>query len=123
MDMPTLENLPSSQDIAIILGVSASLAWAWTEWAKKTLEGLKRDGEDSWMWQQGMRALAVIFGCVGGFLVGGWPWGMILGFIGAANCAVIVKIIRSRFKAMLSTEKVGVGQDVKPPANEDPSLP
>ena len=127
MDMPTLENIPASQDIVIILGVSASLVWAWTEWAKATLKGLKKDGPDSWKWQQGMRALAALFGCVAGFLVGGWPWGIILGLVGAANSALFVKIGRARAGAWAraifgSPPKTDVG-DVKPHADEDPTLP
>lgn len=97
MELLSFEDFPALKDAFFVLAISASLAWAWTEWAKKTLQLAKVEkSEHGWMWQQGVRLLALALGCLAGWLVGSDSWDVVLGAVGAIHSALIVKILRKR---------------------------
>lgn len=99
-----IDTIPSIREIAVVGGISAVIAFAFTDVVRKVLRAMRTDTDDRLWWQAGLRLVAIIFGGGAGFMLRSWPWGVAMGACGGALSAAVVKVIRKRL-ALLAEKK------------------
>tara|TARA_R110000824_G_scaffold103575_3_gene246057 strand:+ start:446 stop:853 length:408 start_codon:yes stop_codon:yes gene_type:complete len=87
-----LSDIPDLQGIVVIGAMGALSAYA-TTWF---MRGVCNVNGGAWHWK--LRLTALLSGSLAGFLLGGWPWGAIVGLGGGALTTVIVAAIKKRIK-------------------------
>ena len=98
--------MPTWDAIAIVGALVAVNAYTFTGIAKGLVRARWPRTDDHWLWQWSWRIVAIVFGAglgIGASAVGlsvSWIWGALIGGAAGSLSAAIVKVVRSRIKAL-----------------------
>ena len=93
LETSPLESMPHVNDMVTLAVIAAVSAYGITWFARAAL-GV-RGGR--WGWK--LRLIALISGGCTGYILGGYPWGMILGICGGGLVTAIIAAVKKRIKS------------------------
>lgn len=110
MEFPALETFPMWPDVIKLAAFTATAAWAWTEGTKWLLVRAKlEDKAPEWLWQAGIRVIAVALAVLAGWWLSQDSWGVSIGFIAGVFNAGIVAFGKKFLREKLEDSGVEVG--------------